>query len=707
MADKQSVQPNDPAWETLLPVCGSMLRPGAKDGSTARSQVLARTYSLSKASKRLGIRARVLERAGQKGVLTLITDPDGEIRIPALEVESAFRNDNRREAIAAFETVRISHLAVVNDVTVAAMQRRLRRAGLKNGEPLWGDVRGKWGMPSTLREFLLIADAKMQVWMAQRQQAEQQRWRGLLEQQWEEQAALREKLVAAFPSWRHDGRKAQKVRLHVGPPNSGKTHDALKALARAGSGWYLAPLRLLAFEVFDRLNARGVLCNLLTGEEYIPIPGAQITASTIEMFDPSNSGNCVIIDEAHMLADEQRGWAWTRALMEAQSAQIHVLAPPGAADLIKQMTRAAGIPTRTVKHERLSAIRVADHPWKLRDIPPKTILVAFSRAAVLELKAALEDMGRTVAVVYGNLPPEVRRRQADRFADGDVEICIATDAVGMGLNLPADNVCFYEVEKFDGKEKRLLTAAEVHQIGGRAGRYGLSQGGEIGATNRADLNVIRRLFETEPPPLTFARVAPTVDDLELLPGNLAQRLRQWATLESIPETLRPIVKTADLSERIALASMLRDREVEYLGLANALKLVNAPTRRSTREYWLSCVMAILRDERMPLPPIPPRSINSDSELEMMETCIHCADVYLWLSQRKEFSRFAPHEAKVRVQRSEWSGKIDVALQRQIASGKRCNRCGKKLPNRYDYAICDDCYYTQKQNRKSKVPQSGR
>src|SRR5690606_32826223 len=132
------------------------------------------------------------------------------------------------------------------------------------------------------------------------------------------------------------------------------------------------------------------------------------------------------------------------------------------------------------------------------DLPPRTILVAFSRQMVLQLKGELERAKRRVSVVYGNLPPEVRRKQADRFANGETEICIATDAVGMGLNLPADYVCFFELEKFDGKQVRYLTPSEVQQIGGRAGRFGLSKAGEIGATNKQDLKLVHQLYYTPP-----------------------------------------------------------------------------------------------------------------------------------------------------------------------------------------------------------------
>jgi ATP-dependent RNA helicase SUPV3L1/SUV3 len=498
-------------------------------------------------------------------------------------------------------------------------------------------------------------------------------------------------LVAAFPTWRNESRADQRVILHVGPPNSGKTHDALKSLASAGSGWYLAPLRLLAFEIFDRLNRDGILCNLLTGEEYIPVPGATVTAATIEMFNPNQSGECVIIDEAQMLADPDRGWAWTKALMEAQAPEIHVIGPATVQDLIQRMAGSAAIPFSVVEHERLAPIKIADRPWSLEKLEPRTILVAFSRQMVLQLKVDLERMNRRVSVVYGSLPPEVRRRQADRFADGETEICIATDAVGMGLNLPADYVCFYELQKFDGKSVRDLTASEVQQIGGRAGRYGLSKAGEIGATNKRDLALARKLYYDQPLKLTHAKVAPSVVDLEIIPGSLPDKLVQWASLQSIPESLRGAVETADMTERIELARMLTDAQVNQLGLEAALKLINAPTRQSSRNYWYNCAQAILASTTMPLPPEAPRKIVNTSDLEAIETCVTCADIYLWLSRRQEFNAFAEDEAGVRLQRGVWSASIDEALMQNIAMLRRCSRCKSPLPARHPYGLCQNCY----------------
>ena len=490
---------------------------------------------------------------------------------------------------------------------------------------------------------------------------------------------------------RNAWREQQQLYLHIGAPNSGKTHDALQALKEAESGWYLAPLRLLAYEIYDRLNAEGVPCNLLTGEEAIPVEGAKITAATIEMFNAHDSGACVIIDEAQMLADADRGWAWTRAMMECAAPEMHVIGPPTARKLIEVLAEAADIPCELVEHQRLAPIAVSERHFTLETLPPSSILVAFSRRNVLDLKMKLERLGRAVSVVYGSLPPEVRRRQADRFASGETEICIATDAVGMGLNLPADVVCFYDCEKFDGKNDRQLYPAEVHQIGGRAGRYGIRDTGLITATNPADLDVIRSLYAQTPVELSYARVAPTVDDLTLIPGSLSEQLTRWAELKSIPEELRAVITTADMDERIELAKLLTDDEIKRLGLERALQLVNAPTRKGTRNYWLDCAYMIIEGFQMPLPPQAPVPIKDGGDLDACETAIACADIYLWLSQRKEFSQYGEEQLPVREERREWSLSIDEALLRNLNTARRCRRCRARLPSRHRYRICEDCF----------------
>ena len=514
----------DDAWQAVLDQCGDRLREGVgapKPEDSIEQQVFARSYSVKQAAKLANVSSSALRKAAEELALDRFVDPRGKLRFPVYTFLPTASDPDLREMIAGYERLRPSELSAVLDVDKRRLTSRLREGGLSPKHVTWRDVRGLWDLPETYAEFSQrLVETEAEGERRKRKRKRGGRSRGRKKRQAE--TRLRNRLIDAFPKWRNEYRDQQRLIMHIGAPNSGKTHDALAALKAAGSGWYLAPLRLLAYEVYDRLNDEGTACNLLTGEEYIPVEGARITAATIEMFNAMKSGDCVIIDEAQMLADADRGWAWTRALMESAAPEMHIIGPPTAQKLIEVLAAAAEIPCELVEHERLAPIALAERHFTLESLPPATILVAFSRQGVLDLKMKLERLGRTVSVVYGSLPPEVRRRQADRFAAGETEICVATDAVGMGLNLPADVVCFFEAEKFDGKNDRRLYPSEVHQIGGRAGRYGMSKAGLIGAISRQEMAVIRELYAQAPPELSFARVAPTADDLKLIPGNLAE-----------------------------------------------------------------------------------------------------------------------------------------------------------------------------------------
>ena len=692
LAQLDAAQDNE-AWQSVLDLCGEHTREGVnppKSRGALEQQVAARSYTIKQAAKLIGVDGETLRVAAQELALDSFLDPRGKLRFPARTMAPTAADPDLREMIAGYARLRQSDLRAVLAVDQRTLNSSMRRAGVSPKRIIWRDVRGMWDLPETYAEYQRLRDGEQEpVTNGKRKQKRGSRSRKRRQRQ--AQIKLRSRLIDAFPKWRNAWREQQQLYLHIGAPNSGKTHDSLQALKDAGSGWYLAPLRLLAYEIFDRLNAEGVPCNLLTGEEAIPVEGAKITAATIEMFNAHDSGACVIIDEAQMLADPDRGWAWTRAMMECAAPEMHIIGPPTARKLIEVLANAADIPCELVEHQRLAPIAVSERHFTLESLPSSTILVAFSRRAVLDLKMTLERMGRAVSVVYGSLPPEVRRRQADRFAEGETEICIATDAVGMGLNLPADVVCFYEVEKFDGKNDRQLYPAEVHQIGGRAGRYGIRETGLIAATTPPDLQVIRELYAQTPEELSFARVAPTGDDLTLIPGSLSEQLTRWAELKSIPDELRAVITTADMDERIELAKMLTDDEIKRLGLERALQLVNAPTRKGTRAYWLDCAYMIIEGYQMPLPPNAPVPIKDGGDLDATETAIACADIYLWLSQRKEFAANGESHFDVREERREWSLSIDEALLRNLNVARRCRRCRARLPSRHRYRICEECF----------------
>ncbi len=696
-ADAPAANDNEAAWRKVLALCGDRARHGAaspKAKDPPEKQVNALSYTVKQAAKLVGVNAETMRKAAAELALDSFLDPRGKLRFPARTLMPTAADPDLREMIAGYERLRPSDLRAVLDMDQRRLERAIREAGIAPKRMIWRDLRGLWALPETYAEYKQIRRQKEQ----DDDRDKRKRGRGGRARAGRKRRAetrLRNRLIDAFPKWSSDYRHQQQLYIHIGEPNSGKTHEALEALKAAGSGWYLAPLRLLAYEVFDRLNGAGVACNLLTGEEYIPVEGARITAATIEMFNATKSGDCVIIDEAQMLADADRGWAWTRALMESAAPEMHIIGPPTARNLIQVLAAAAEIPCQVLEHQRLAPIALAQRHFTLEALPASTILVAFTRQGVLDLKMKLERLGRTVSVVYGSLPPEVRRRQADRFAEGETEICVATDAVGMGLNLPADVVCFYEVEKYDGKSDRQLYPSEVHQIGGRAGRFGMSTTGLIAATNQQDLDIIHKLYAQTPAELSFARVAPTADDLSLLPGSLADQLTQWAELKSIPAELRAVITTADMDERIALAKMLSDDVIKKLGLASALQLVNAPTRKLTRPYWLDCAYMILEGHQIPLPPAAPAPINDGGDLEATEFSIASADIYLWLSRRAEFASNCEAHVQVREERREWSLSIDEALLRNLNVARRCRTCRALLPSRHRFRICDKCFKSRR------------
>lgn len=697
-------------WQKLVPLCGEVMRPDGTHGKSGRLYVIARTYTAESAAKRLGFANGIIRAAVAGGDLPSFTDPDGKVRIPAAAVEEAANSEELRETIGGYTRLKVRQLSIVAGVSYSTFRNRLRRARLSVVEPLWREVRGMWGLPDTLKEFNEILEERYPVWLERVREDrsdhdylpwdEYERTRA---QARAEANALRQQLIEVFPTWDRD-RTEQHITLHMGPTNSGKTFSGLNNLATAGSGWYLSPLRLLAHEVYETLNKRGVPCNLLTGEETIEVPGAQITAATIEMFNPRSSGECIIIDEAHMLADEQRGWAWTRAVMEATAPEIHIVGSPVSEALICRLAEELGFEVSTERYERLTPLNVAERPWSLEDLPPRTILVAFSRRMVLALKADLEKkFNRSVAVIYGNLPPEVRLRQAERFASGEAEICVATDAIGMGLNLPADNVCFYEVEKFDGKNVRVLNHNEVKQIAGRAGRFGMSEQGLVGALSRANLEVIREAIDAENTSIGFAYVSPTPESLTLLPGTLDEKLGQWMTLKAIPERWRQLLKPVDLSEQITLAGMLSPAHVKRLGEEITLQLISAPCANNTEPYWLACAEAIIAQQEMPVPDSNlPKKITDNESLESYELTIRCADIYLWLAQRREFGRYAPQEEFVRAERRRMSQVLDKALAARIDTARRCRNCGRPLPIQSRYNICGRCHRERRYSNNSNV-----
>ncbi|HJW24391.1 MAG TPA: helicase-related protein [Rhodocyclaceae bacterium] len=322
-----------------------------------------------------------------------------------------------------------------------------------------------------------------------------------------EQIALRVKL-SDYPDTFPARRRPRKIIAVLGPTNSGKTYDAFQRLAEADSGLYLGPLRLLALEAFTRLNEEfGVSASLITGEERRMVEGSRVTASTIEMLDPTREVDVAVIDEVQMLNDPDRGWAWTQAIVGANAGELWCLGAPSAQAAIRALANRLGLPLEIRRKERKHPLVVgealASHPAAaLRRVRPGDALIVFSRRDALNLRDDLLGLGKSVACIYGALSPEVREREAWRFANGDAAVLVATDAIGMGLNLPIERVVFTAVQKYDGVERADLPVPLLQQIAGRAGRFGhQKEEGVVAGLTPNEHRVVTRLMGTRQPPI--------------------------------------------------------------------------------------------------------------------------------------------------------------------------------------------------------------
>ena len=433
----------------------------------------------------------------------------------------------------------------------------------------------------------------------------------------------------------------RRVTLFVGPPNSGKTHAAFERLAQAAEGAYLAPLRLLALEGRDRLVARGVPCSLLTGEENVPAPGARAVSSTIEMVRTTERIDVAVIDEAQMIFDASRGWAWTQAIVAVPAAELIIICSEYAVPAIESLLGLCGEGC-TVRHfGRKQHVQLLPAPVPISALKLGDAVVAFSRRDVLMLRDEIAAGGHPVSVIYGALPPEVRRREAERFASGESHILVATDAIGMGLNLPIRRVLFSTVTKFDGIGDRLLEVGEVHQIAGRAGRYGIHEEGFVGVLDVAEPGASQTLAEllekTPRAPLDFkAPVAPNGWHID----TISQRLHKTRLREVLAVFMQQLklddahFAVAALEQMLELAEQI-DTVGSTLGLRERFVYAQAPvdTRTETQvRAFLDWAAAHAHVGQVGRPWFLDE-VDSHSRLERMEHALRACTLWLWLDLR--------------------------------------------------------------------------
>ena len=338
--------------------------------------------------------------------------------------------------------------------------------------------------------------------------------------------------MARSISARQDRSGDGRVKAVLGPTNTGKTHLAIERLCAHSSGAIGFPLRLLAREVYDRVCAiKGAdRVALITGEERIEPKHARWLLCTAEAMPTSADLAFVALDEAQLGADRERGHVFTDRLLHARGREETMIL--GSATL-EPMVRALVPEAEIVGRPRFSTLSHAG-ARKLSRIPPRSAIVAFSAEQVYAIAEMLRRFRGGAAVVMGALSPETRNRQVALYQSGEVDYLVATDAIGMGLNLDVQHVAFAGLSKFDGVRQRRLFPAEMAQIAGRAGRH--QTDGTFGTlagtgSHDAEFNAeevyaieehrfapLTRLFwrEADPDCSTIARL---ISDLERLPDR--------------------------------------------------------------------------------------------------------------------------------------------------------------------------------------------
>ncbi|EER24183.1 Helicase conserved C-terminal domain containing protein [Coccidioides posadasii C735 delta SOWgp] len=472
-----------------------------------------------------------------------------------------------------------------------------------------------------------------------------------------------------FPAeWYPAARALQRtIHLHVGPTNSGKTYHALKRLEEAKSGFYAGPLRLLAHEVYSRFNAKGISCGLITGDEVKVPEGTPPTlySNTVEMAPLGLEVDVAVIDEIQMIGDRQRGWAWTRALLGAPAKEVHLCGEERVVPLIRELAALTGDKLEIHNYKRLNPLIPMTKSLKgnLQKLQKGDCVVAFSRLGIHALKQEIEKAtGRRAAIVYGGLPAEIRSQQADLFnnPDNDYDFLVASDAIGMGLNLSCKRIIFESVIKRSPVGLERLSVSQVKQIGGRAGRYRSvadamdkskpskrseedQNVGFVTCLEDVDLPHIQKCLRAEAEPINAAGILPQDSMITAFTDHfpsdtpfryLLQRL--WNVSQTHPRFFMCDLHSSDVQEILD--------DVPGLSVTDKLVFLSAPTSTAdptsalTLKAFATCVAqhksgALLDIPELHLEILDVPVSGNKNYLRSLESLHRSLVLYLWLSFR--------------------------------------------------------------------------
>ena len=494
--------------------------------------------------------------------------------------------------------------------------------------------------------------------------------------------------LAEYPrSFEVASRMQRKFIALLGPTNSGKTHRAMEALAKAGSGVYLAPLRLLALENYERLQAarphgEPIKVSLVTGEERRLEEGATHVASTVEMLDTRTPVEVAVIDEIQMLADRDRGAAWTTAVVGAPANVVYLVGAPEARRAIEALAERLEVPLEVHVLKRMGPLSMEPSSVrKLSNLRRGDAVICFSRREVLMWRDMITEKGLSVATVYGNLSPEVRRAQAERFREGQADIVVGTDALAMGLNMPIARIVMTTTVKYNGYEEEEIPAALAKQIAGRAGRYGVHEEGFVAGYDDDTHQVMRALMKEKIPPVaaTGFAVAPSLEQLHRIAAvtgetSLVKLLKRFVHNIDVPDGFFYPRITEEQNERAEWLDTLPLSVAEKFMLSLVPISSRVPVLQSAWEHW---ALSLAKKKVVKLQPNPnPQHLFYMNLQEVEDTC-RVYSAYAWLGYREP--EYFPSIELAQELAREASERVDAMLQQQNSAARR--RQGSKQGGR--------------------------
>jgi ATP-dependent RNA helicase SUPV3L1/SUV3 len=350
-----------------------------------------------------------------------------------------------------------------------------------------------------------------------------------------------------------------KITAVLGPTNTGKTHIAIETMLSFDSGMIGFPLRLLAREVYDKVIKKVGIDKvaLITGEEKIIPSNAKYFLCTVESMPIDKTLDFVGVDEIQMCADHERGHIFTDRLLNMRGARLTMLM---GSSTIKNIISKLDDDIEFINRKRLSKLTYAGHK-KISRINRKTAIIAFSSEEVYAIAELIRRQKGGAAIVMGSLSPKTRNAQVELYQSGDVDFLVATDAIGMGINMDLDYIYFSNLKKFDGRKLRKLNLSEIGQIAGRAGRY-LNDGsfgitGDCKDINAEDVDLLEnhkfekiKILFWRNPNLNFNNPRSLIKSLEEKPQ------REW------------LKKIHECGDEKALKYFLRDKNLENIDFNN-------------------------------------------------------------------------------------------------------------------------------------------